>query len=55
MFDKEITLKLIQGHPWRHDFEIIPDVRTHGAYNPDSLWLDKSFLPRLSQLRRRGL
>jgi tRNA (mo5U34)-methyltransferase len=38
MLDKEIALKLIQGKPWHHDFEIIPGVRTRGTYNPDSLW-----------------
>jgi tRNA (mo5U34)-methyltransferase len=38
MFDKELALKLIQGRSWHHDFEIIPGVRTNGAYNPAGLW-----------------
>jgi tRNA (mo5U34)-methyltransferase len=38
MLDKDAALKLIQGKPWHHDFEIIPGVRTNGAYNPASLW-----------------
>jgi tRNA (mo5U34)-methyltransferase len=38
MLDKELALELIQGKPWHHDFEIIPGVRTDGAYNPDDLW-----------------
>jgi tRNA (mo5U34)-methyltransferase len=44
MFDKELALKLIQDKPWHHDFEIIPGVRTNGAYNPASLW-DELQLP----------
>jgi len=38
MLDKNRALKLIQGKSWHHDFEIIPGVRTHGAYNPEGLW-----------------
>jgi len=38
MFDKDLALKLIQGKPWHHDFEIIPGVRTNGTYNPAGLW-----------------
>jgi tRNA (mo5U34)-methyltransferase len=38
MFDKDLALKLIQGKPWHHDFEILPGVRTNGAYNPTTLW-----------------
>jgi len=38
MLDKDLALKLIQGKPWHHDFEIIPGVRTHGTYNPADLW-----------------
>jgi hypothetical protein len=34
MSDNELALKLIQGKPWHHDFEIVPGVRTHGSYNP---------------------
>jgi len=38
MLDKELAIKLIMDKPWHHDFEIIPGVRTNGAYNPDGLW-----------------
>jgi tRNA (mo5U34)-methyltransferase len=38
MIDRELALKLIQGKPWHHDFEIIPGVRTKGAYDPASMW-----------------
>lgn len=40
MLDKKLALELVRGKPWHHDFEIIPGVRTHGAYNPASLWND---------------
>ncbi len=38
MLGKDLALELIQGKSWHHDFEIIPGVRTHGAYNPEGLW-----------------
>jgi tRNA (mo5U34)-methyltransferase len=38
MFDEKLALKLIQGKPWHHDFEVLPGVRTDGAYNPTCLW-----------------
>ena len=38
MFDKDVALKLIQGKPWHHDFEILPGVRTNGSYNPAGMW-----------------
>ena len=38
MITKEVALKLVQGKPWHHDFEIIPGIRTGGSYNPSSLW-----------------
>jgi len=38
MFDKDLALKLIHAKPWHHDFEIIPGVRTKGAYDPTHLW-----------------
>ena len=34
MVDTSVALRLIQGKPWHHDFEIVPGVRTHGSYNP---------------------
>jgi len=38
MLDKELALKLIRDKSWHHDFEIIPGMRTNGAYNPSGLW-----------------
>ncbi len=38
MIDKNIALQLVGGKPWHQDFEIIPGVRTNGAYNPEHLW-----------------
>ena len=38
MVDKSIALRLVQGKPWHHDFEIVPGVRTHGSYDPKALW-----------------
>jgi tRNA (mo5U34)-methyltransferase len=38
MFDKDLALRLIQGKPWHHDFEILPGVRTNGSYDPARLW-----------------
>ncbi len=44
MVEKELALRLIQGKYWHHEFEIIPGVRTHGAYDPAGLW-DELDLP----------
>ena len=38
MVDTTVALRLIQGRPWYHDFEIVPGVRTHGSYNPIHSW-----------------
>lgn len=38
MLDTSVALKLVQGRPWHHDFEIIPGVSTKGSYNPLGLW-----------------
>src|SRR6185369_13216385 len=38
MPDTALSLRLIEGRPWHHDFEIVPGVRTHGSYNPAGLW-----------------
>lgn len=38
MMDKETALRLVEGRPWHHDFEIIPGVRTRGSYDPRNLW-----------------
>jgi tRNA (mo5U34)-methyltransferase len=44
MVEKELARKLIKDKYWHHDFEIIPGVRTHGAYDPAGLW-DELELP----------
>jgi len=38
MVDKETALRLIEGRPWHHEYEIIPGVRTRGSYDPRELW-----------------
>lgn len=40
MLDKELAIRLIQGKPWHHNFEIIPGVRTSTGYDPERLWHD---------------
>lgn len=35
--DRETALRLIEGRPWHHDFEIIPGIRTCGSYDPSRL------------------
>jgi len=44
MAETSVALRLIQGRPWHHDFEIVPGVRTHGSYDPSALW-DELALP----------
>jgi tRNA (mo5U34)-methyltransferase len=44
MVDKELARKLIQGKYWHQDFEIVPGVRTHGAYEA-SILRDQLQLP----------
>ena len=50
MLDKELAIKLIKDKPWHHDFEIVPGVRTHGAYDPDGLWNELELPPDMSGL-----
>jgi tRNA (mo5U34)-methyltransferase len=38
VLETSVALRLIQGKPWHHDFEIIPGVRTRGSYDPANLW-----------------
>jgi tRNA (mo5U34)-methyltransferase len=38
MIDPARALDLIRDRPWHHDFEIVPGVRTGGAYDPAPLW-----------------
>jgi tRNA (mo5U34)-methyltransferase len=51
MFDRELAARLIAGRPWHHDFEVIPGVRTHGAYDPTALWAELDLPDDLSSLR----
>jgi tRNA (mo5U34)-methyltransferase len=44
MVGKDLALELIRNKSWHHDFDIVPGVRTHGAYNPEGLW-DELQLP----------
>ena len=44
MVEKDTALKLVKDKPWHHSFEIIPGVRTLGAYDPKALW-DELELP----------
>ena len=50
MLDQELALELIRGKSWHHDFEVIPGVRTHGAYDPTSLWNELRLPPDMSGL-----
>ena len=34
----DVAQRLIRGKPWHHEFEIVPGVRTQGAYNPAGVW-----------------
>lgn len=38
MVETSVALRLIQGKPWHHDFEIVPGVRTQGTYKPLEMW-----------------
>lgn len=38
MLDVDIAKNLVEAVQWHHDWEIIPGVRTNGAYNPELLW-----------------
>lgn len=38
MLESNLAIELIKKKSWHHDFEILPGVRTHGAYNPEALW-----------------
>jgi tRNA (mo5U34)-methyltransferase len=51
VFDRESAIRLIAGRPWHHDFEIIPGVRTGGAYDPGALWAELDLPANLSGLR----
>lgn len=45
---QQLALNLIQGKSWHHDFEIIPGVRTHGAYNPAGIWQELQLPPDMN-------
>lgn len=36
--DNDIAWNLVKDRPWHHSFEVLPGVRTPGAYVPDNLW-----------------
>jgi SAM-dependent methyltransferase len=38
MVETSVALRLIQGRPWHHEFEIVPGVRTQGTYDPLPIW-----------------
>lgn len=48
MMDKETALRLVEGRPWHHDFEIIPGVRTRGSYDPRTLWEELRLPPDMA-------
>ena len=38
MLDTDTARELVEGTQWYHDWEIVPGVRTNGAYDPRYLW-----------------
>ena len=48
MFDKNLARQLIKDRSWHHDFEIIPGVRTQGAYDPAGLWHELRLPPDMN-------
>lgn len=40
----DVAQRLIRDKPWHHEFEVVPGVRTVGAYNPSGVW-DELDLP----------
>lgn len=40
MISPEHAERLIRDKVWHHDFEVVPGVWTHGAYNPSGIWND---------------
>lgn len=38
MVPTHIAQRLIRDKSWHHEFEIVPGVRTEGAYNPAGIW-----------------
>jgi len=36
--DKDLAWNLVKDRSWHHAFEVMPGVRTPGAYAPESLW-----------------
>lgn len=38
MVPTDVALRLIRDKSWHHEFEIVPGVRTQGAYNPAGIW-----------------
>jgi len=40
MVPTHIAQSLVRGRSWHHEFEIVPGVRTEGAYNPAGIWAE---------------
>ncbi|QUW04608.1 DUF1698 domain-containing protein [Chloracidobacterium validum] len=38
MMNVDLAQKLLAAQRWHHDFEVLPGLRTNGAYNPEGLW-----------------
>ncbi|HEY0872455.1 MAG TPA: methyltransferase domain-containing protein [Vicinamibacterales bacterium] len=38
MVPTDVAQRLIREKSWHHEFEIVPGVRTQGAYNPSGIW-----------------
>jgi hypothetical protein len=51
MLETDVARRLIAAHHWHHDFEVLPDVRTHGTYNPEGLWLELELPEDLTGIR----
>lgn len=51
MLETDAARRLIAAHHWHHDFEVLPDVRTHGTYNPEGLWLELELPEDLTGIR----
>jgi tRNA (mo5U34)-methyltransferase len=49
--DDQDLLQLIRANRWHHDFEILPGIWTHGAYNPESLFAMLELPADMSGLR----
>ena len=46
--DKHHAWNLVKDRPWHHSFELMPGVRTPGAYAPENLWKELNLADDLS-------